>query len=86
MDAIFPPGDGRDLVLDNCLTCHSFLRFVLLQRTPEQWAYTRRTMRQQVPHLDETQVDRLFGYLEAHFNDRTPPPELPEWFLRSFVW
>ena len=86
MEAIFPPGAGRDLVLNNCLTCHSFVRFVLLQRTPEQWAYTKRTMRPQVPHLSDAEADRLFGYLEQHFNDHTPVPVLPEWFLRSVVW
>src|SRR5437762_7001198 len=66
--------DRRGLVLNNCLTCHSFVRFVLLQRTPEQWAYTRRTMRPQVPHLSDAEADRLFGYLEQHFNDHRPVP------------
>jgi mono/diheme cytochrome c family protein len=86
MDAIFPPGDGRDLVLNNCLACHGFVRFVLLQRTREQWAYVRRVMRPLVGHLDEPEADALFGYLERHFNDSRPVPDVPDWFLKASPW
>jgi mono/diheme cytochrome c family protein len=86
MDAIFPPGEGRDLVLNNCMTCHSFIRFVLLQRTHDQWSYVRRRMRPYVAHLDEAQADALFRYLESHFNDTTPAPTVPNWYLEAAVW
>lgn len=86
MDAIFPPGEGRDLVLQNCIVCHSFIRFVLLQRTHGEWEYVRSRMRPFVPHLDDAQVEVLFGYLERHFNDANPEPVLPQWFLDSAVW
>lgn len=86
MKAIFPPGEGRDLVLNNCMACHSFLRFVLPRRTSGQWAYVRRAMGPRVSHLDTMQIDTLFGYLESHFNEATAPPPVPEWFLDSNAW
>lgn len=86
MDAIFPPGDGRDLVLDNCLTCHGFPRIVLTQRSTERWASVRESMGARVPSLTPEQVERLFAYLETNFSDQRPEPPVPRWFLDAVSW
>ena len=86
MDAIFPPGEGRDLVLSNCVACHRFARIVLPQRTPEAWRYVRQQIRPIMPNVSDADADALFGYLETHFNDSRPPPQLPDWFLESDPW
>ncbi len=86
LDTIFPPGNGRDLVLDNCTTCHTFLRIVSGQRTAEQWGYVRRDMRSKVSYLSDADIDELFSYLEANFNDTKPVPSLPDWFLATGSW
>ena len=86
MDAIFPPGDGRDLVLTHCTACHGLTRMVLTQRTKEHWNYVREKMRPSVPDMSDAQADSIFGYLAAHFNDATPSPKLPAWYLESVPW
>lgn len=86
MDAIFPRGAGRDLLLYNCTNCHSFVRIVRMQRTKGQWALVKKTMRPRVSGLTDEQVDVLFTYLETSFNDAKPEPELPEWFLETERW
>lgn len=86
LDSIFPAGPGRDLVLNNCTICHTFLRIVVGQRTKDQWEYVRRDMRNKVSQLSDRDVDTLFTYLEANFNDAKPVPDLPDWFLQTGEW
>lgn len=86
LDTIFPPGPGRDLVLNNCTVCHTFLRIVVGQRTKDQWEYVRRDMRGRVNQLSDLDADTLFSYLEANFNDTKPVPKLPDWFLQTGEW
>lgn len=80
MDAIFPPGEGRDLVIYNCQTCHSFVRIVAAQRPREAWTLVKRKMRPNVPGLTDEQADILFAYLAENFNDTKPAPDLPLWY------
>ncbi len=86
LDAIFPMGPGRDLVLNDCTVCHTFLRIVVGRRTRDQWDYVRRDMRGKVSQLSDQDVDTLFAYLEANFNDTKPVPALPDWFLQTGEW
>jgi hypothetical protein len=86
VDAIFPSGKGRDLVLNNCTVCHTFLRVVVGQRTKDQWEYVRRDMRGKVSQLSDQDIDTLFVYLEANFNETKPVPNLPDWFLQTGEW
>ena len=86
MDAIFPQGDGRELVLANCTACHGFVRIVLTERTRDEWATVKRSMAPKVSALSDDQIDSLFTYLEANFNDTKPAPKLPAWFLQAAPW
>ena len=86
MDAIFPRGEGRELVLDNCTGCHGFVRIVLTERTRDEWATVKRSMAPKVSALSDEQIDSLFTYLEGNFNDTKPAPKLPAWFLEAAPW
>ena len=86
MNAIFPQGDGRELVLANCTACHGFVRIVLTERTRDEWATVKRSMAPKVSALSDDQIDSLFAYLEANFNDTKPAPKLPAWFLQAALW
>lgn len=86
LDAIFPAGPGRDLLLNNCTGCHTFLRIVVGRRSKDQWDYVKRDMRGKVSQLSDQDVDTLFAYLEANFNDAKPVPNLPNWFLQTGEW
>ena len=86
MGMIFPTGPGRDLVLNNCLSCHGIVRIVTMQRTQNQWQYVKRIMRPRVSPLSDADANSLFAYLAAHFNDAKPVPPLPAWFLDMSPW
>ncbi len=84
MDKIFPPGKGRDLVLNNCTACHNFVRVVIGQRDHGGWLAVRASMGPRVNSLSKQDLDDLFGYLEANFNDTKPVPDLPDWLRSSY--
>lgn len=86
MDIIFPPGAGRELLLYNCTACHSFVRIVLGQRSKQEWLLVRRKMRPNVSHLSDAEVDTLFAYAEANFNETKPVPDLPRWLTEMDTW
>lgn len=79
LDAIFPPGKGRDLVLMNCTTCHGFGIIVRGQRKMGHWETLKRDHRDRVSGLSDGDHNTLFTYLAENFNDTKPEPELPEW-------
>ncbi len=77
LDAFMPPGRGRDLLLNNCASCHSFVCAITGQRTIEHWRAVKREMRAEVSQLDDDDYEVLFAYLEENFNDQKPEPNLP---------
>ena len=85
----FPPGEGRELVLENCLNCHGLGVIVLSgsQKDAAAWAahraYHERGM---VVWLTPAEKDRVWGYLVRTFGPGKPAPELPsqiELFYRT---
>jgi len=89
LNRVFPPGDGRELVIENCLNCHGLGAIVLKgsQKDATAWAahraYHERSM---VVWLTAAEKDRLWGYLVRTFGPGKPAPELPsqiELFYRA---
>lgn len=81
MDEIFPPGEGRDLVLMNCITCHGFVRIVRGQRDEARWEVVKNHHRERVIGLSDEEFNLLFAYLVENFNSTKPVPKLPKWYL-----
>lgn len=77
LDAIIPPGKGRELLFNNCTSCHSFVCSVIGQRTKGNWQTIRTGHADRVPSLTEEDQDVLFAYLLENFGDQKPEPELP---------
>lgn len=77
LDAIAPPGRERDLILQNCGNCHSFVCAFRGQRTVEHWETVKQDMRDKVTHLGDQDYNAMFAYLEANFDDHKPEPNLP---------
>ena len=48
IDEIFPSGRGRDLLLNNCTGCHTFVPIVVLQMSKEAWERNSRDHRGRV--------------------------------------
>lgn len=85
MDEIFPPGEGRDLVLNNCQNCHTWVPIVVLQMNEDEWARWARDHRPRVEALSDEDFDTLYAYLVENFNPDTPVPELPEALLNTWT-
>jgi len=78
--AFLPPGHARDLLLNNCSNCHSFVCAVIAQRSKEHLESVKATHRERVSGLTDTELDELFNYLYENFGDQKPAPVLPEAF------
>jgi len=85
MDAIFPQGTGRDLVLNNCQNCHTWVPIVILQMNELEWDRWAREHRQRVEGLTDDQFDTLLNYVKTNFNPDTPVPELPPALLEAWT-
>ncbi len=69
---LFPPGPGRDLVLNNCTSCHSAACSVIGQRTADRWEALKTSHADRVGSPGD--LDTLFNYLKTHFSDAQPEP------------
>lgn len=85
MDAIFPAGPGREILLNNCQSCHTWVPVVVLQMTEDEWFRWGVEHRQRVSGLSDDEFDTLYRYLVDNFNPERPVPELPPALLESWT-
>ena len=85
IDEIFPSGRGRDLLLNNCTGCHTFVPIVVLQMTREAWERNSRDHRGRVAALSDADFKTLYDYLIANFNPNRPVPKLPRELLDTWT-
>jgi hypothetical protein len=77
---IFPPGEGRDQLLNSCGSCHNLACSAIGQRTDDRWESLKEA------HSDKigpAELDQIFTYLKANFNDTRPAPNVPARFLEG---
>lgn len=89
MDTIFPPDEERELVITVCTSCHSFLRIVYGHHSHSHgtnvpgedthWDPHRVRHETRFRALSKEQIDTIYAYLKANFNDTKPAPKLPSW-------
>lgn len=85
INEIFPAGRGRDLLLNNCTSCHTFVPIVVLQMNKEEWERNGRIHRSRVPSLSDPDFETLYQYLAANFNPDRPVPTLPKELLATWT-
>ena len=85
LDAIFPPGPGRDLVLNNCQTCHPWVPIVILQMDKNSWRRNSLEHRDRVEALSDEDFKVLYDYLSSTFTPDRPVPTLPEGLLEAWT-
>ncbi len=85
LNEIFPPGRGRELVLNNCTSCHTFVPIVILQMTKEAWERNSRDHRGRVASLSNADFQVLYQYLETNFGPHKPVPALPRELLDTWT-
>jgi mono/diheme cytochrome c family protein len=85
LDAIFPQGPGRELVLGSCQNCHTFVPIVILQMDKDAWRRNSLDHRERVATLSDEQFQQAYAYLSEHFGPHRPVPQLPPDLLKSWT-
>lgn len=70
---VFPAAPERDLVLNNCASCHNAACAAIGQRPAARWDALLVGHRDRLTGVD---LDKLFGYLKANFDDSKPEPKI----------
>lgn len=78
LESVFPPGPGREQVLDNCTSCHALGCTTKGQRNKEQWDQLKGDHKDKLGGSSQAELDQIFTYLAANFNDTKPEPKIPE--------
>jgi len=81
--SIFPPGPGRELVLNTCGSCHSTACAARGQRTAERWDSIKKDHKDKLTGSSSEDLDVMFSYLKANFNDTKPEPQIAAELLQQ---
>ena len=82
---VFPEGAGRELVLDNCQSCHVLVPILVLPLDEAAWYRSSLEHRERVEGLTDTEFETLYEYLAANFTPEKPTPALPPALLDSWT-
>jgi hypothetical protein len=85
LDEIFPPGPGRELVLNNCQSCHVWVPIVILQMDQDAWRRNSLEHRERVKGLSDEEFKTLYEYLSTTFTPERPVPKLPPELLETWT-
>lgn len=75
----------REMVLQNCTVCHTFVPIVMQQFDGGGWQGLLDRHRDRVAQLSDRQVASIHDYLTATFNEQHEPPDLPEELLKTWT-
>lgn len=79
---LFPEGEGRALVLNNCAGCHAVACAAMGQRTPARWEALQAAHREHISAMSDEDLETIFTYLQENFDDSQPEPTIPAAFLQ----
>ncbi len=82
---VFPDGTGRDLVLDNCQSCHVLVPILVLPMDEGAWYRNSLEHRERVEGLNDTEFKTLYEYLASNFTPDRPKPKLPPALLDTWT-
>jgi hypothetical protein len=74
--------EGRELILQSCTACPTFVRIARAQKTEAQWDATLSVHRLRTVNLSDEQFARVRQYLVSHFNPEHPQPAVPPELLK----
>jgi cytochrome c5 len=81
--SIFPPGPGRELVLNSCGSCHSAVCAARGQRTAERWDSIKKDHKDKLTGTSSEDLNVMFSYLITNFNDAKPEPQIAPELLQQ---
>src|SRR5262245_40502884 len=69
---LLPPGEGRDLVLTSCNTCHNLKVVVHARKDRDAWAKSVNDMIQRGAQLFPEEIDPITAYVSKAFGPSAP--------------
>ena len=69
---LLPPGEGRDLVLGSCNTCHTLKVVVHARKDRDSWTKGVNDMIQRGAQLFPEEIDPIIAYLSKAFGTSVP--------------
>jgi|SRR5580704_95455 DNA uptake protein ComE-like DNA-binding protein len=69
---LLPPGDGRDLVINSCGSCHNVKVVVVARKSPSDWTKTVSDMIQRGAPVFPEETAPLTNYLSKSFGTDVP--------------
>jgi DNA uptake protein ComE-like DNA-binding protein len=69
---LLPPGDGRELVLRSCASCHSLKPVVDVRKSRESWAKSVNDMIQRGAPVFPEEIEPMTTYLSKAFGTDVP--------------
>jgi hypothetical protein len=84
IDALLPPGPGRELVLQYCVNCHNIAPIILARKTHDEWEYHRKDHTGRLA-ITQEEWDTIYNYLETYLTPDRPIPELPPELLNDWT-
>lgn len=85
LDDYLPKGVGRDLLLRDCTSCHSFVPIVTGQRPNDRWSSLKSDHKDKASSVSESDYNTVFAYLIENFNNTKPEPKFPDWFVQQQI-
>ena len=82
---VFPEGEGRALVLNNCQSCHVLVPILVLPLDEAAWYRSSLEHRERVEGLSDGEFETLYAYLTSTFTPDRPKPELPPSLLDTWT-
>lgn len=82
---VFPEGAGRELVLENCQSCHVLVPILVLRMDEAAWYRSSIEHRERVEGLTDQEFEVLYDYLTSKFPPDRPIPKLPPALLDSWT-
>ena len=81
--SLFPGGPGKELVLSTCGSCHPVVCSAIGQRTAERWESLKNGHKDKLTSVTTPDLEAMFAYLKAAFNESKPEPKVPPEFLQQ---
>ena len=82
---VFPEGEGRELVLNNCQSCHVLVPLLVLPMDEAAWYRNGLEHRERVEGLSDEEFETVYEYLASAFKPDRPKPELPPALLDTWT-
>jgi DNA uptake protein ComE-like DNA-binding protein len=71
--SLLPPGEGRELVVNSCTSCHNLKIVVVARKSSEDWAKSLGDMIERGAEVFPEEMKPLTSYLSNSFGTDVPP-------------